>query len=110
MSFQVVPVWRQVTPALEQELADAKSYITGSLPLSLTSTGGIASLMMGLELDDLPTTYMDTYPDRIKAVTVADVQRIAQRLFNPDSLTVIMVGDPAKTKPTRVIDKLPNAE
>jgi zinc protease len=97
-----------VTP---KELAEAKSYLVGSMPLELTSTGNISALMLSLRLDKLPLDYLDTVKDRINAVTAADIQRIAKRIMAPDKLTVILVGrKPKDITPTRVVDKLPDVD
>ncbi len=97
-------------PITAQELADAKSYITGSMPLALSSTDGIAGMLLGLRLDHLPIDYLDTLKDKINAVTVADVQRVAQRLLQPDQLTIAVVGKPEGVTPTKTLETLPNAE
>ena len=94
-----------------QELADAKSFLVGSMPLALTSTDNISELMMSLRVDNLPIDYLDTRKDRINAVTAADVRRVAERLLTPDKLTVILVGrKPTDITPTRTVDKLPNVD
>jgi zinc protease len=94
-----------------QELADAKSFLIGSMPLALTSTDNISELMMSLRTDNLPIDYLDTRKDRISAVTAADVHRLADRLLSPEKLTVILVGrKPAGVTPTRTVDKLPNVD
>lgn len=94
-----------------QELADAKSFLVGSMPLALTSTDNISELMISLRVDNLPIDYLDTRKDRINAVTAADVRRVAERLLTPDKLTVILVGrKPTGITPTRTVDKLPNVD
>lgn len=95
-------------PVPDQELADAKSYLTGSLPLSLTSTGKISGMMMSLRTEDLPLTYLDQYAARIRAVTPADIQRVCARLLKPEAMTAVMVGKPENVTPTNTVDTLPN--
>ena len=97
-------------PVSEQELADAKSYLTGSMPLALSSTEAIAGILLSLQQDSLPIDYLDGYATRINAVTVADIQRVAVRLFNEHEMTVAMVGNPADIEPTLIVETLPNAE
>lgn len=97
-------------PVTAQELADAKSYITGSMPLALSSTDDIAGMLLGLRLDHLPIDYLDTLKDKINAVTAADVQRVAQKLLQPDQLTIAVVGKPEGVTPTKTLETLPNAE
>ena len=78
----------------EQELADAKSYLTGSYPLSFDSNAKIAGNMMGVRLDDRPVDSFDTRNAKIEAVTLEDVNRVAQEYLNPDHFTFVVVGEP----------------
>jgi zinc protease len=78
----------------ESELADAKVYLTGSLPLSVTSTDRIARLLMQLREDNLGIDYLERRDALINGVTLADVKRVAQRLLDPAKLTTILVGKP----------------
>lgn len=97
-------------PVTQKELDDAKAYLIGSMPLSLSSTDQIAGMMLSLMLDDLPITYLDDADDRISAVTVADVTRVSKRLLTPDGLVTVLVGNPEGMTPTRTIETLPNVE
>ena len=47
----------------------------------------------------MPADYWDKYPDRIEAVTAADVQRVAQKYWAADRLQVVAVGDATKIEP-----------
>lgn len=98
------------TPVTDQELADAKAYLTGSMPLALSSTGQISGMMLSIMLDDLPSTYLDSVSDKINAVTIADTSRVSKRLLNPDQFTTILVGNPADLTPTKIIERLPNVD
>jgi zinc protease len=91
-----------------QELSDAQSYITGSMPLSLTSTTTIADMMMSLRLRGLKSTYLDTFASDIRAVSAEDVKRVAARLLNPLSMTIALVGQPAETEGMEEVKELPN--
>ncbi|HEX2480095.1 MAG TPA: pitrilysin family protein [Geminicoccaceae bacterium] len=75
-------------------LADAKTYITGSFPLRLTSNDQIASMLVSMQVDDLGIDYLERRNDYIEAVTLADVRRVAQRLYHPDELLTVVVGAP----------------
>ena len=92
------------------ELQDAQSYITGSMPLSLTSTGAVSSILLGLQLDDRPIDYLDHFIDRINAVTTKDIQRVAERALNPEKMTTIMVGKPENFQNLKKIETIPNVE
>ncbi len=81
----------------EQELADAKTYLSGSLALSLDSSGAIAGLMENLQLDGLPRDHLDRRPALIGAVKLEDVQRVARRVLREEAMTTVVVGKPASS-------------
>lgn len=94
----------------DQELADAKSYLTGSMPLALTATGKISGMMLSMRTENLPADYLDQYATKINSVTAQDVKRVSQRVLKPDQMTTIMVGKPLNVAPTEKIESLPNVE
>ncbi|HEY8189477.1 MAG TPA: pitrilysin family protein, partial [Micavibrio sp.] len=100
----------KTTDVTEQELAEAKSYLIGSMPLSLTSTDNISDMMLSLMLDGLPDTYLDTVGEKISAVAIADIRRVAEKLLTPDGIVAVLVGNPADITPTRTVETLPNVE
>ena len=75
------------------DLADAKTYLTGSFPLRLTSNDQVAKTLVGMLVDDLGLDYLARRNGLIEAVTLDDVRRVAARLFAEEMLTVV-VGDP----------------
>ena len=52
--------------------------------------------LMMLEFNGYPADYLDTLLDRYRAVTVADVQRVAREYLHPDASTILIIGDPTK--------------
>jgi zinc protease len=77
-----------------QELADAKTYLTGSYPLSLDSTSRIAATLVGIQRDRLGIDYLDRRNALIDAVTLADAKRVARKLLDPELLSFVVVGSP----------------
>jgi predicted Zn-dependent peptidase len=45
-----------------------------------------------MELYNLGLDYLLDYPNRISALTAADLQRAAQRLLNPEALAIAVAG------------------
>lgn len=82
----------------EAELADAKTFLTGSFPLRLDSTDSIASVLVAVRRHNLGIDYLNKRNGFIDAVTVADVQRVAKRLLDPEKLTFVVVGQPENLK------------
>lgn len=93
--------------ASEQEIADAKAYLTGSLMLELTSTNDIASVLNGLQRDGLDADYINRRNAELMKVTASDVKRVAQRLLKAEDLTIVMVGRPADIKADILLDRPP---
>lgn len=78
----------------DQELNDAKTYLTGEYPLRFDGNGKIASILSGMQLAGFPIDYPNTRNDKVDAVTAADVQRVAQRLLKSEDLRFVLVGRP----------------
>jgi len=79
----------------QQELDDAKTYLTGSFPLAFASNSGTASQLGTFQRQNLDIGYVARRNGLIEAVTLADVKRVAKRLFDPARLTVVIGGTPA---------------
>ncbi len=88
----------------DQEMADAKTYLTGSFPLQLGSTQAIARILLQVKRDNLGIDYLNQRDRYINAVTQADIKRVAQRLLDPAKLLTVLVGKPEGVSPTRTID------
>lgn len=78
----------------QAEVDEAKSYITGAFPLTLSSNGGIASMLLVMQRFHLGKDYLAERNALIGAVTREDIIRVAKRLVQPDQLVVVGVGDP----------------
>jgi zinc protease len=79
----------------ERELADAKAYLSGSFPLTIETPDQIAMQVLNVLFYDLPVEQLQTFRDRVNAVTVDDVQRVARAYLKPDNLSVVLVGNAA---------------
>jgi zinc protease len=80
--------------ATAQELDAAKKFLTGAYPLRFDGNGRIASILVRMQLDDLPRSYIKTRNDKVNAVTLEDVAKVAKRLLKPDDLRIVVVGKP----------------
>jgi zinc protease len=80
-----------VTP---EELDNAKTYLTGAYPLQFEGNGPIADIAVGMQMEGLPTDYITTRNDKVNAVTLDDINRVARDLIDPEALTFVVVGQP----------------
>lgn len=83
-----------------EELANAKTFLNGSYPLRLSSTGSIARMLVSVQYYDLGQDYIERRQEFINAVTLADVKRAAKRILAPEKMTVVVVGKPQGITPT----------
>jgi len=80
-------------PVTEAELSLATSYLIGVFPIRFETTAEVAGGLANVEIFRLPTNYFDTYRERVRAVTIHDVLRVARTHLDPSRLQVIVVGD-----------------
>src|SRR5258708_36222458 len=83
----------QLTPA---ELVRSKDSIARSLPGRFERGTEAAGSFAELFTYDLPLDYYSTLPGRINAVTIEQVQGVAQKYIHPEKMIVLAVGDRAK--------------
>jgi zinc protease len=79
----------------QQELDDAKTYLTGSFPLAFASNSGTAAQLGTFLRQNLDIGYVTRRNAMIQAVTLDDVKRVSKRLFDPSRLTVVIGGSPS---------------
>jgi zinc protease len=82
-------------PVSDKEMQDAKSFLTGVFPIRLETQEGLIDQLVQIKMYDLPADYLQTYRDRVNAVTKEDVQRVARRYIAPDQAAIVIVGDAA---------------
>jgi zinc protease len=86
--------WRiQRERVSERELADAKAYLTGSFPLTIETPESIAMQVVNVLFYGLPLEHLQNFRERVNAVTVDDIQRVARALLRPDRLSIVLVGN-----------------
>ncbi len=78
----------------EQELADAKTFLTGAYPLRFDGNAPIARIMVGMQMVGLPPSYIAERNALVEAVTMDDIRRVAARIFDPAELHFVVVGQP----------------
>lgn len=79
----------------EQELSEAKTYLSGSLALSLDSSGSVAGLLHSFQVNRQPRDFLERRAALIGAVKAEDVRRVARRILREEAMTTIVVGKPA---------------
>lgn len=80
-------------PVSQKEISDAKSYLTGVFPIRLETQEGLTDQLVQIKMLNLPDDYLQNYRERVQAVTIEDIQRVAQKYVKPDEAALIVVGD-----------------
>lgn len=84
----------------EQELEDAKTYLTGAYPLRFDGNAPIARILVGMQMIGLPKDYIKTRNDQVRAVTLEKINEVARRLYRPEELRFVVVGRPEGLEPS----------
>ncbi|HSB51367.1 MAG TPA: hypothetical protein VLD40_01785, partial [Dissulfurispiraceae bacterium] len=77
----------------EEELKDAKSYLTGSFPRRLETSRKIADFLTAVQFYRLGDDYVEKYPGYINAVTREDVLRVAKKYLDDARYVLVAVGN-----------------
>jgi hypothetical protein len=77
----------------ENELGEAKAYMAGNFPLTIETPDEIATQVLNVLFYDLPIDDLQTFRQRVNAVSVDDVEWVANRYIESDRLTVVLVGN-----------------
>jgi len=86
--------------ATAKELADAKTYLTGSFPLGLDSNAKIARTLGGFQRSGLGVDYVEKRNAMIQAVTLAKINEMAKKYYDPAKLVIVIAGTPAPAAAT----------
>lgn len=88
---QVNRIRTEVIP--DSELVNAKGYLIGSFPLQIETPEQIAGQVANAKRLGLGPTYLETYRERLGAVTARRAQGAAANTFRRAGLTIVVVGD-----------------
>jgi zinc protease len=83
-----------------EELEAAKTYLTGAYPLRFDGNAPIARILVGMQMEGLPPSYVDDRNGYVEAVTLAKANRVAAELYDPSALTFVVVGQPEGVEAT----------
>lgn len=84
----------RTTPVAADELERAKRYTAGSYLFRNQLQGAVASALAGDWLLGRPADYLGTYVGRTQRVTAAQIQAIAREFFDPETQSIVVVGEP----------------
>ncbi|HYW74137.1 MAG TPA: pitrilysin family protein [Pyrinomonadaceae bacterium] len=80
----------------EEEINNAKSYLTGVFPIRIETQDGLIDQLVNIKMFDLPDEYLRTYRDKVGAVTTEQIQSAARKYVTPAAAAIVIVGDAAE--------------
>lgn len=83
----------QKAPVPAFELEPAKTFITGAFPLEIETADGIADKVLEAMKFGYGREFLESYDQKISAVTAADVQRFAKERIHPERMSIVLVGN-----------------
>ncbi len=88
--------WAQIASegVTEGELDRIQTYLTGAYPLRFDGNSSIASIMASMQYQGFDIDYVNRRNDMISALTLDEVNDLASRLYDPDALFFVVVGQP----------------
>jgi zinc protease len=86
-------------PVPDAELADASNYVSGVFSLGLATQDGLLSQLATVALNDLPDDYLETYREKVRALTPADLLATARHYFDSSNMQIVVVGDRTQIEP-----------
>ena len=81
----------------DEELKDAKSYITGSFPLKFDTNAKISNFLVQIEFYNLGLDYLNEYVKKIEGITKDDIMRVAKKYIDTENYIMVAVGNQEKT-------------
>ena len=79
-------------PVDPQTLKDAKAKYVGNFVMALERPQTIANYALNIKRNNLPDDFYSKYLENINKVSIADVQRVANKYFSADNSRVVVVG------------------
>jgi zinc protease len=83
-------------PVPEAELADAQNYLSGVFSMGLATQDGLLSQFSNVALNELPDDYLETYRQKVRALTPDDLLATARKYLDSANMQIAVVGDRAQ--------------
>jgi zinc protease len=77
----------------EPELADAQNYLSGVFSMGLATQDGLLSQLSTVALNELPDDYLETYRQKVRALTPQDLFATARKYLDSANMQIVVVGD-----------------
>ena len=81
------------------ELEVNKQSFIRRYPSQFETVGGISAQLANLVVYGLPDTYFNEYISKVNAVTIDDINRVANKYLDPSKMAIVIVGDRKTVEP-----------
>lgn len=79
----------------DEELSDARAYLTGRLAIILETNGGIANTLLDIESYALGLDFIERYPAIINSVGTDDIIAVVRKYLSTESYVLAVAGPPS---------------
>lgn len=86
-------------PITQKELDYNKQSIIRRYPSAFETVNGISAQLSNLVVYGLPDSYFNDYIGKVNAVTLDDVNRMANKYLDPSKMAIVIVGDRKVVEP-----------
>ncbi len=86
-------------PVTNTELEYSKQSLIRKFPSGFETVGQISNQLSNLVVYGLPDSYFNNYIQNVQAVTIKDVDRVANKYLTPDKMAIVIVGDKEAIEP-----------
>lgn len=76
----------------DEELSDARDFMTGSTVLGLETNDGIAGTLLGIERYSLGLDYISRYPSIIRSITAEEIVEVTRRYLSTEHYVIAVAG------------------
>jgi zinc protease len=74
------------------ELKTFKTTLTGSYKVALSTTNGLAGVILNALQNGYGPEWVDDYPRRLQALTLEETNAAIKKFINPDNMVVVLAG------------------
>jgi zinc protease len=80
-------------PVRAEELQIAKESLNNSFVFSFTTPHDVVTQAMRLDFYDYPDDYLESYRDKVEALSLADIQQAARDHLQPAQMSIVLIGN-----------------
>jgi zinc protease len=86
--------WLAEDGITQADLERVQTYLTGAYPLRFDGNASIAGTLASMQFQGFDIDYVNVRNDLVRAVSLADIERVADRMIDPEALHFVIVGQP----------------